>query len=46
MFRSLSTAGLKDEDVFSVKIASNTKPTMAKWHLNEPADLINTLALL
>ncbi|PFH56445.1 hypothetical protein XA68_16490 [Ophiocordyceps unilateralis] len=49
MFRSLNGASgpvLKADDVFSVTVGASTKVTLAKWHLLEPEDVIECVALL
>ncbi|QUC23510.1 uncharacterized protein UV8b_07751 [Ustilaginoidea virens] len=49
MFRSLNGAAggvLRPEDVFTVTVGASTKVTLAKWHLLEPEDVIECVALL
>ncbi|PHH85950.1 hypothetical protein CDD83_10949 [Cordyceps sp. RAO-2017] len=49
MFRSLngaSGATLKADHVFTVTVGASTKVTLAKWHLLEPEDVIECVALL
>ncbi|RDA89474.1 hypothetical protein CP533_3632 [Ophiocordyceps camponoti-saundersi (nom. inval.)] len=49
MFRSLNGASgpvLKSEGVFTVTVGASTKVTLAKWHLLEPEDVIECVALL
>jgi len=40
MFRALNASGLKDEHIFSCVVGASSKPTLAKWHLLEPSDVI------
>lgn len=49
MFRSLNGAVgpvLEADHVFTVTVGANTKKTVAKWHLLEPEDVIECVALL
>ena len=55
MFRALSTlsapedngtSALAPEHVFTVTVGASTKVTLAKWHLLEPEDVIDCVALL
>lgn len=49
MFRSLngvSGAVLDADHVFTVTVGASTKVTVAKWHLLEPEDVIECVALL
>ncbi|KHN97512.1 Glycosyl transferase, family 20 [Metarhizium album ARSEF 1941] len=49
MFRSLNGAigkVLHPDHVFTVTVGANTKVTLAKWHLLEPEDVIECVALL
>jgi trehalose 6-phosphate synthase/phosphatase len=55
MFRALATLSvpaddghseLKEEQVFTVTVGASTKVTLAKWHLLEPEDVIDCVALL
>lgn len=46
MFRALSASGLPDEHVFTVAVGASSKPTLAKFHVLEPADVISAAALL
>ena len=52
MFRALSTLSapeanaLAPEHVFTVTVGASTKVTLAKWHLLEPEDVIDCVALL
>jgi trehalose 6-phosphate synthase/phosphatase len=49
MFRSLNGASgdeLTADEVFSVTVGPSTKVTLAKWHLLEPADVIECVTLL
>lgn len=49
MFRSLNAASgttLDPDHVFTVTVGASTKVTLAKWHLLEPEDVIESLALL
>jgi trehalose 6-phosphate synthase/phosphatase len=49
MFRSLnglSGTALSAEEVFTVTVGPSTKKTLAKWHLLEPEDVIDCVALL
>lgn len=49
MFRSLnglSGTVLDAEHVFTVTVGASTKVTLAKWHLLEPEDVIECVALL
>lgn len=49
MFRALN--GLSEQDVnadhvFSVTVGASTKVTLARWHLLEPVDVVDAVALL
>lgn len=49
MFRSLNAASgttLEPDHVFTVTVGASTKVTLAKWHVLEPEDVIECLALL
>lgn len=49
MFRALNAIGedkLKGDHVFTVTVGSSNKITLAKWHLLEPEDVVETVALL
>ncbi|RAL58878.1 hypothetical protein DID88_009298 [Monilinia fructigena] len=46
MFRALNNSDLNVDHVFTVTVGASSKPTLAKWHLLEPADVISSLALL
>lgn len=49
MFRSLNGATgevLHADHVFTVTVGASTKVTLAKWHLLEPEDVIECVALL
>jgi trehalose 6-phosphate synthase/phosphatase len=46
MFRSLNASGLPDGHIFTVAVGASSKPTLARWHLLEPSDVISTIALL
>ena len=49
MFRALHTSTPSDADkerIFTVAIGPSTKVTSASWHLPEPADVIQTIAVL
>lgn len=49
MFRSLNGASgpvLNADHVFTVTVGPSTKVTVAKWHLLEPEDVIECVALL
>ena len=55
MFRALSTvsapegegvSALAPEHVFTVTVGASTKVTLAKWHLLEPEDVVDCVALL
>jgi len=54
MFRALSglsspqdgTAEVESDHVFTVTVGASTKVTLAKWHLLEPEDVIDCVALL
>lgn len=46
MFRSLNSAGLQDGHAFSVTVGASSKMTLAHWHLLEPQDVIDSIALL
>ena len=46
MFRSLSASSLPKEHVFAVTVGPSSKATQAGWHLLEPADVIDAIALL
>ena len=46
MFRSLSMSKLPLESVFSVTVGTSSKKTLASWHLLEPTDVVNTIAML
>ncbi|PHH71527.1 hypothetical protein CDD80_5223 [Ophiocordyceps camponoti-rufipedis] len=45
MFRTLNGASGAD-GVFTVTVGAGTKPTLARWHLLEPEDVIDCVALL
>ena len=49
MFRSLNGlcgSALEAEQVFTVTVGASTKVTLARWHLLEPEDVIECVALL
>jgi trehalose 6-phosphate synthase/phosphatase len=49
MFRSLnglSGTALNADHVYTVTVGASTKVTLAKWHLLEPVDVIECIALL
>ena len=49
MFRSLnglSGSMLNPDHVFTVTVGARTKVTLARWHLLEPEDVIDSVALL
>ncbi|KAJ6441410.1 trehalose-phosphatase [Purpureocillium lavendulum] len=49
MFRALNGASgpvLRADHVFTVTVGASTKVTLAKWHLLEPEDVIDCVALL
>lgn len=52
MFRALNGLAsppegpLKEDEVFTVTVGPSTKVTLAKWHLLEPEDVIECVALL
>ncbi|EGX46320.1 hypothetical protein AOL_s00110g144 [Orbilia oligospora ATCC 24927] len=46
MFRALRRSTLPTEHVFAVTIGASTKMTLASWHLQEPADVIDSVRLL
>ncbi|KAK6334369.1 threalose-6-phosphate phosphatase [Orbilia blumenaviensis] len=46
MFRALRRSTLPAEHVFAVTIGASTKMTLASWHLQEPADVIDSVRLL
>ncbi|KAK6524165.1 threalose-6-phosphate phosphatase [Orbilia ellipsospora] len=46
MFRALRRSTLPTDHVFAVTIGASTKMTLASWHLQEPADVIDTVGLL
>lgn len=46
MFRSLNNSDLLVDHVFTVTVGASSKPTLAKWHLLEPMDVISSIALL
>ena len=49
MFRSLNSVSgpvLDADHVFTVTVGASTKVTLARWHLLEPEDVIESLALL
>ncbi|EWC45915.1 hypothetical protein DRE_04922 [Drechslerella stenobrocha 248] len=46
MFRALRRSQLPVEHVFAVTIGASTKMTLASWHLQEPADVIDSVGLL
>lgn len=46
MFRSLNGSGLDEDHYFTVTIGASSKMTLAHWHLLEPQDVINSMALL
>ncbi|EPS45711.1 hypothetical protein H072_119 [Dactylellina haptotyla CBS 200.50] len=46
MFRALRRSTLPAEHVFAVTIGASTKMTLASWHLQEPADVVDTVGLL
>lgn len=49
MFRSLNGVSgtlLDNDHVFTVTVGASTKVTLAKWHLLEPEDVVECVALL
>ena len=49
MFRSLNSVSgslLDPDHIFTVTVGASTKVTLARWHLLEPEDVIEALALL
>lgn len=46
MFRALNNANLPEEHIFTCVVGPSNKPTLAKWHLLEPRDVIMSLGLL
>ena len=46
MFRSLREAKLPKEHVFAVTIGPSSKQTQASYHLLEPKDVIDSIAML
>lgn len=53
MFRALNavsaldgTGEMQPDDCFAVTIGPSTKPTLARWYLPEPEDVIDCVALL
>lgn len=49
MFRALSVLSgnaLDKEAVFSVTVGASTKVTLARWHVLEPEDVVEAIALL
>lgn len=45
MFRALNQSNLPEENVYSIKVGPASKQTLAKWHVLEPSDVINTIGL-
>lgn len=46
MFKELQNSRLNGDGVFTVKVGSNGKETVAGWHLKEPEDVIAALGSL
>lgn len=46
MFRALNGSNLKPEHVFTVTVGASSKNTLAHWHLLEPQDVVDSVALL
>ena len=46
MFKSLQSSDSFDEHVFTVKVGSNGKETLAGWHVEETEDVVAALAML
>ena len=46
MFKSLVSANLPDDHVFTISIGPSTRKTVARYHLLEPNALIATIASL
>lgn len=46
MFRALNGSGLPEEHIFTVTVGASSKMTLAHWHLLEPSDVIDSVALL
>jgi trehalose 6-phosphate synthase/phosphatase len=46
MFRALNGSGLPEDHIYTVTVGASSKMTLAHWHLLEPADVINSIALL
>lgn len=46
MFRSLNSAGLAEGHAFTVTVGASSKMTLAHYHLLEPQDVIDAIALL
>ena len=46
MFRSLRSSNLPSDHVFAVTVGPSDKPTLAKWHLLEPQNVVSAVAML
>ena len=46
MFRSLRRGPLNPDQVFAVTVGDSDKDTLAKWHLEEPEDVIAAITML
>jgi trehalose 6-phosphate synthase/phosphatase len=46
MFRALNGSGLPEETVFTVTVGASSRMTLAHWHLPEPYDVIESMAML
>jgi trehalose 6-phosphate synthase/phosphatase len=46
MFRALNGSGLPEDHIFTVTVGASSKMTLAHWHLLEPSDVIDSIALL
>jgi trehalose 6-phosphate synthase/phosphatase len=46
MFRALRKSPLSVEEMFPVTVGASSKQTLANWHLLEPSDVIQCLAML
>lgn len=46
MFKALNQSELDQENVFAVTVGPSSKQTLAKWHVLEPSDVLNTIGLV
>ena len=46
MFQALRSTFLPANQVISVSVGPNSKPTIAAWYLPEPSDVVDILVLL